>query len=101
MGAAFLIVVAPPLPDGRTWDRRNPHVAATFEPDARIDYASIGPRTATVWDRYSTWNCSTGSRLGGVWASDHFGLLAVLRGRSNCGERDSGSRGGTTSETGD
>ena len=38
--------------------------------------------------------------VGGVWASDHFGVLAVLRGRSSCGEQDSVSRGGPTSETG-
>ena len=26
-----------------TWDRANPHVAATMEPSARIDYVLVGP----------------------------------------------------------
>jgi endonuclease/exonuclease/phosphatase family metal-dependent hydrolase len=33
---------ARPLSPGRMWDRRNPHVAATFEPDTRIDYVFVG-----------------------------------------------------------
>jgi hypothetical protein len=34
---------ATPGDHGFTWNRRNPHVAATFEPSARIDYVFIGP----------------------------------------------------------
>jgi hypothetical protein len=36
----------PPTPR-RTWDRRNPYVAATGEPNARIDYVLVGLPAAT------------------------------------------------------
>lgn len=69
---------ADPRDPGWTWDARNPHVAATFEPSARIDYVLLGPpgvtgtgavrRVALVGDR----------PVRGVWPSDHAGVLAEL-----------------------
>ena len=56
---------ARPLSPGWTWDRRNPHVVATFEPDARIDYVFMGPRAAKAMARSSTSSCSARSR----WAA--------------------------------
>lgn len=60
-----------------TWDRANPHVTATMEPSARIDYVLVGPphdgrgRVCSV-ERL-------GHRpVGDVWPSDHAGLLVRL-----------------------
>jgi endonuclease/exonuclease/phosphatase family metal-dependent hydrolase len=60
-----------------TWDRANPHVAATMEPSARIDYVLVGP------PRDGRGRVSSAERLGhrpvrGVWPSDHAGLLVEL-----------------------
>ena len=60
-----------------TWDRANPHVAATMEPSARIDYVLVGP------PRHGRGRISSAQRLGhrpirAVWPSDHAGLLVEL-----------------------
>src|SRR5215211_2742531 len=60
-----------------TWDRANPHVAATMEPSARIDYVLVGP------PRDGRGRVSSVERLGhrpvgGVWPSDHAALLVEL-----------------------
>jgi endonuclease/exonuclease/phosphatase family metal-dependent hydrolase len=60
-----------------TWDRANPHVAATMEPSARIDYVLVGP------PRDGRGRVTSVERLGhrpvrGVWSSDHAGLLVKL-----------------------
>jgi endonuclease/exonuclease/phosphatase family metal-dependent hydrolase len=60
-----------------TWDRANPHVAATLEPSARIDYVLVGP------PRDGRGGIGSVERLGhqpvgGVWPSDHAGLLVEL-----------------------
>jgi endonuclease/exonuclease/phosphatase family metal-dependent hydrolase len=91
---------ARPLEPGWTWDRRNPHVAATFEPDARIDYVFVGPPGGDGLGQVLDAELFGTEPVGGVWASDHFGVLAGLRGRPSCGDRDSVSRGGPPSETG-
>ena len=59
------------------WDRANPHVAATMEPSARIDYVLVGP------PRDGRGRVTSVERLGqrpvrGVWPSDHAGLLVKL-----------------------
>lgn len=64
---------------GITWSRANPHVAATGEPDARIDYVLVGmPRgggSALI----------TSARVVGdrprdeVWPSDHAAVVVDLR----------------------
>jgi endonuclease/exonuclease/phosphatase family metal-dependent hydrolase len=62
---------------GITWSRANPHVVATGEPDARIDYVLVGmPRgggSALI----------TGARVvgrprDGVWPSDHAAVVVEL-----------------------
>jgi endonuclease/exonuclease/phosphatase family metal-dependent hydrolase len=60
-----------------TWDRANPHVAATMEPSARIDYVLVGP------PRDGRGRICSVERLGhrpvrGVWPSDHAGVLVEL-----------------------
>jgi endonuclease/exonuclease/phosphatase family metal-dependent hydrolase len=71
---------ARPLEPGWTWARENPHVAATLEPDARIDYVFVGPPTGAARghilhaERFGT------EPVGGVWPSDHAGVSAVLQG---------------------
>jgi len=67
---------------GFTWAARNPYTERLgwLEPDRRIDYIFVSPmfrdgrgtvvRSAIVLDI---------PRPGGVWASDHFGLLADVR----------------------
>jgi endonuclease/exonuclease/phosphatase family metal-dependent hydrolase len=71
---------ARPLEPGWTWDRRNPHVAATFEPDARIDYVFVGPPAGGGLGQALKAELIGTEPLGGVWASDHAGVLVVLRG---------------------
>jgi endonuclease/exonuclease/phosphatase family metal-dependent hydrolase len=70
---------ARPLEPGWTWDRRNPHVAATFEPDARIDYVFVGPPGDDGLGQVLAAELFGTEPVGGVWASDHFGILALLR----------------------
>lgn len=71
---------ARPLEPGWTWDRRNAHVAATFEPDARIDYVFVGPPSGDGLGQVLDVELFGTEPVGGVWASDHFGVLALLRG---------------------
>lgn len=71
---------ARPLEPGWTWDRRNPHVAATFEPDARIDYVFVGPPGCDGRGQVLDVGLIGTEPVNGVWASDHFGVLAALRG---------------------
>ena len=74
---------ARPLEPSCTWDRRNPHVAATLEPDARIDYVFVGPPDGDGLGLVLHVGLMGTEPVGGVWASDHFGVLAVLRGESD------------------
>ena len=71
---------ARPLSPGWTWDRRNPHMAATFEPDARIDYVFAGPPGSDGRGQVLDVDLVGTERRDGVWPSDHFGVLALLRG---------------------
>jgi endonuclease/exonuclease/phosphatase family metal-dependent hydrolase len=82
---------ARPLEPGWTWDRRNPHVAATFEPDARIDYVFVGPPAGDGRGQVLGAGLVGMEPVGGVWASDHFGVLAVLRGEPKHRDWVSGS----------
>lgn len=63
---------------GFTWDRANPLVAATFEPSARIDYIFVGRPTSGGRGHIRAAALFATEPLGGVWASDHFGVLADL-----------------------
>ena len=71
---------ARPRHPGWTWARRNPHVSATLEPDARIDYVFAGPpRGAARGHILEAERFGTGP-VAGVWPSDHAGVLVVLQG---------------------
>lgn len=70
---------ARPLEPGWTWDRRNPHVAATLEPDARIDYVFTGLPDATGHGHILRADLIGTEPMDGIWPSDHFGVLADLR----------------------
>jgi endonuclease/exonuclease/phosphatase family metal-dependent hydrolase len=69
---------AGPHDPGHTWDRANPHVAATGEPSSRIDYVLVGlPRPGGA-------ALAVGAGLlgdrphEGVWPSDHAAVVADL-----------------------
>jgi endonuclease/exonuclease/phosphatase family metal-dependent hydrolase len=66
-----------------TWDRRNPAVFATGEPDARIDYIFLGHRTnsSLVPRVLKAW--LTGNEpVNDVWPSDHAGVVAEVEWRA-------------------
>ena len=69
----------PPSP-GWTWDRANPHVAATGEPSARIDYVLVGPPSAGGLGAVRRTRLVGDAPVRGTWPSDHAGVLAELRG---------------------
>ena len=81
---------ARPLEPGWTWNRRNPHVAATFEPDARIDYVFVGRPDGEGRGQVLDVGLVGTEPVGGVWASDHWGVLAVLRGGPKHEDQGSG-----------
>ena len=64
---------------GMTWDNVNPFVAAEFEPDRRIDYIFAGHPKARGRGHVTEIEIIGNAPRGGVWPSDHFGLLAKLR----------------------
>jgi endonuclease/exonuclease/phosphatase family metal-dependent hydrolase len=71
---------ADPGQSGFTWRRANPHVAATGEPDARIDYVLIGPPAAGGVGRVRRVRLVGAEPVRRVWPSDHAGVLAALAG---------------------
>ena len=70
---------ADPRTPGWTWDRRNPYVAATGEPSARIDYVLVGLPTASGAGRVRSVRLIGDQPVNGVWPSDHAGVLAELQ----------------------
>jgi endonuclease/exonuclease/phosphatase family metal-dependent hydrolase len=70
---------ADPLTPGWTWDRRNPYVAATGEPSARIDYVLVGLPTASGAGRVRSVRLIGDRPVHGIWPSDHAGVLAELQ----------------------
>lgn len=60
-----------------TWDRANPHVHSTMEPSSRIDYVLVGPPHGRRGHVRSVGRIGT-APVGGVWPSDHAGVLAEL-----------------------
>jgi endonuclease/exonuclease/phosphatase family metal-dependent hydrolase len=68
-----------PAAPGCTWDRRNPAVLATGEPDARIDYVLLGhrlhndsaPRVRNAW-------LAGNGPVDDVWPSDHAAVVVEL-----------------------
>ena len=65
--------------EGRTWDRRNPHVAGVRQPSARIDYVFTG------LPEFDGRGCVLDVRrvgadpVEGVWPSDHAAVLVDLQ----------------------
>jgi endonuclease/exonuclease/phosphatase family metal-dependent hydrolase len=77
-------------PDVRqwTWDRRNPAVRATGEPNARIDYIFLAYRPSTAPTLYvRTARLAGDAPSEGVWPSDHAAVVADLEGRGFNAER--------------
>ncbi len=85
---------ARPLEPGWTWDRRNPHVAATLEPDARIDYVFVAPPNDFARGHVLAVELVGARPVTGVWPSDHFGVLVDLRGAPIARAERPGARGG-------
>ncbi len=70
---------AAPFDPGWTWDRRNPYVAVTGEPDSRIDYTLLGPplpsgRLPTV----TSVKVMGAEPWDGTFASDHFAVTVDI-----------------------
>jgi len=66
---------------GFTWNRRNPHVAGTFEPSARIDYVFVGPPGPTGQGHVVSVAIVGDQSRDEVWPSDHAGVVVDLRAR--------------------
>lgn len=64
---------------GWTWDRRNPYVAGTGEPSARIDYVLVGLPAASGAGQVQSVRLIGDRPVDGVWPSDHAGVLAELQ----------------------
>ncbi|MFM8304445.1 MAG: endonuclease/exonuclease/phosphatase family protein [Actinomycetota bacterium] len=63
---------------GMTWDNRNAFAALDHEPDRRIDYVLVGyPRDAGAGRTGRAGLVGT-APVGGIWPSDHFGVVADL-----------------------
>lgn len=69
---------ADPMSPGWTWDRRNPYVAATGEPSARIDYVLVGLPAASGAGQVRSVRLIGDRPVHGIWPSDHAGVLAEL-----------------------
>lgn len=66
---------------GFTWDNRNPYVAGAEHPlpDRRIDYLLARHRGPVLKNLISASVVFTQPNPGGIWASDHFGVLAEFK----------------------
>ncbi len=69
---------ADPTSPGLTWDRRNPHVAASLEPSARIDYVFVGPPGPAGRGHVRSVRLVGDTARDGVWPSDHAGVQVDL-----------------------
>ena len=66
------------LDPGFTWSRRNPHVAATFEIDARIDYVFVSPPRADGRGHVRSVRLTGDRPVDGTWPSDHAAVVVDL-----------------------
>ncbi len=64
---------------GHTWSNANPFAAAEFEHQRRIDYVLTGWRRPDGRGQAVSCRVVGDQPIGGVWPSDHFGVLAELR----------------------
>jgi endonuclease/exonuclease/phosphatase family metal-dependent hydrolase len=70
---------ADPTASGFTWDRLNPAVLATGEPDARIDYVFLGHRASSdSAPRVRSAALAGNEPIDGVWPSDHAAVVVEL-----------------------
>jgi endonuclease/exonuclease/phosphatase family metal-dependent hydrolase len=65
--------------DGITWSNRNDYARPWLEPDRRIDYVFVGPPQRDGRGDLLGCRVVCDDAPGGVWPSDHFGVLAELR----------------------
>jgi endonuclease/exonuclease/phosphatase family metal-dependent hydrolase len=72
---------AEPGDRGLTWNRRNPYVAATFEPSARIDYVFIGPPGPAGKGHVASVGLVGDESRHGIWPSDHAGVVVDVQAR--------------------
>ncbi len=70
---------------GTTWSNRNAYAAAEHEPDRRIDYVFVGPPRRDGLGQVLRCHPVCDTPREGVWPSDHFGVLAELRGQDEPG----------------
>ena len=64
---------------GFTWDNRDPYTAMMFEPDRRLDYVLVGLADTSGRGWIERVALAFDQPLDGVWASDHFGVVADIR----------------------
>jgi endonuclease/exonuclease/phosphatase family metal-dependent hydrolase len=77
-----------------SWDRANPHVLETNEPNARIDYVFTGVPRHDGRGAVRFVTRIGADPVGGVWASDHAGLIVDIQaGSSRSAKADQGSEG--------
>jgi len=69
-----------PLEPGWTWDRCNPLIAATLEPDARIDYVFVGSPDTRARGHILAAELVGAQPVDSIWPSAHMGVLVELRG---------------------
>jgi endonuclease/exonuclease/phosphatase family metal-dependent hydrolase len=69
---------ADPAAPGDTWDRRNPHVRATYEPGARIDYVLVGVPGPRGIGHVVAARRTGDVPVAGVWPSDHAAVMVDL-----------------------
>jgi endonuclease/exonuclease/phosphatase family metal-dependent hydrolase len=69
---------AVPQAPGLTWNRRNPFVAQTSAPSARIDYVFVGEPLASGAGQVRSVRLVGDVPVNDVWPSDHAGVLVEL-----------------------
>lgn len=69
---------ADPAAPSATWDQANPHVAASFEPSARIDYVHVGRPGRGGLGSVRGVRRVGDAPVAGVWPSDHAAVMADL-----------------------
>lgn len=64
---------------GWTWDRRNPYVAVTGEPNSRIDYILLGQSPSGRLPTVSSVNVIGAEPRDDTFASDHFAVVVEIQ----------------------
>jgi endonuclease/exonuclease/phosphatase family metal-dependent hydrolase len=63
---------------GATWSHTNPNVGGSFKRDRRIDFILVDAPRPDQADRVLSSSLVCDQPRGGVWPSDHFGVLATF-----------------------